>query len=536
VALTLVLGLLLCPFLNKALHIDDPLFVWAARHIHAQPANPYGFTVNWYGTPMPMSEVTKNPPLAAYYLALAASVAGWSEGALHVAFLLPAFAVAIGTFLLARRYCRRPLLGASAAVFTPVFFVSSLTIMSDMMMLAWWVFAVYCWQRGLDRRHHAWLACAAACIAAASLTKYFGMALIPLLFTYTVARERRAGWPLLYLLLPVGVLAGYQWATGQVYGRGLLLDAAAYATSTDTDRALTMPRLWANIAFAGGCLASVAFLAPRLWSRRAILIGLVGATLLLAVTFPLMSSSAALPADRAACWWLALQLDVWGATGLSLLALAVLDVRSQRNADALLLFLWIVGTFVFAGFVNWTTNGRSMLPMIVPAGILVARRLERRAAPTSPRRWPGPVVPLAAAAALAVAVLGADAAAAGAARAGAAAIGNQHPAAGHDVWFQGHWGFQYYMEQQGAKPLDVSNARLSSGDWVVAPTSNTNLYALPPSWAARRATIDVPSSRWLVTMDTPASAGFYDFAFGLLPFAIGPVPSERFTIYEVVPR
>ena len=28
------------------------------------------------------------------------------------------------------------------------------------------------------------------------------------------------------------------------------------------------------------------------------------------------------------------------------------------------------------------------------------------------------------------------------------------------VWFQGHWGFQYYMESLGAIPLDYGNPKL----------------------------------------------------------------------------
>src|SRR5581483_9370841 len=117
---------------NRAFHIDDPLFIWAARQIRHHPANPYGFSVNWYGTSMPMSEVTKNPPLASYYVALIGLLLGWSEPALHVGFLIPAVGVIIGMYLIADRLCERPMLATCAGVLTPVFFVSSMTVMSDM--------------------------------------------------------------------------------------------------------------------------------------------------------------------------------------------------------------------------------------------------------------------------------------------------------------------------------------------------------------------------------------------------------------------
>src|SRR5690348_379808 len=81
---------LLLPFAGKAVHIDDPLFIWSAKQIVAHPFDPYGFSVNWYGVTRAMHEVTKNPPGAAYYMALAGAAAGWSETALHLAFFLPA--------------------------------------------------------------------------------------------------------------------------------------------------------------------------------------------------------------------------------------------------------------------------------------------------------------------------------------------------------------------------------------------------------------------------------------------------------------
>src|SRR6202030_3348031 len=108
--LSVLLFVLLVAFLHRAFHIDDPLFIWAARHIQAHPGNPYGFAVNWYGASMPISDVAKNPPLASYYIALAAVALGWSEPALHLAFITTAVAVGIGTYLIAGRLCAHPLL------------------------------------------------------------------------------------------------------------------------------------------------------------------------------------------------------------------------------------------------------------------------------------------------------------------------------------------------------------------------------------------------------------------------------------------
>ena len=66
----------LAPFVGKAFNIDGPLFISAACQIQAHPADFYGFTVNWYGIDMPAFEVIKNPPVASYCLAMAASQFG----------------------------------------------------------------------------------------------------------------------------------------------------------------------------------------------------------------------------------------------------------------------------------------------------------------------------------------------------------------------------------------------------------------------------------------------------------------------------
>ena len=192
-ALALVTVAVLAPFLAKPFNMDDPLFIWVARQIHLHPANPYGFDVNWAQTVFPMWNATENPPLAGYYLALGAGVFGWSEIGLHLAFLLPALAVVLGTRRLAGHFCRHPSLAALAMLFTPVFMVSSLTVMCDVLMLAFWVWAAVLWVEGLERDEFGRLAVSGLLIAFAALTKYYGACLVPLLGAYGLLRKRRPG-------------------------------------------------------------------------------------------------------------------------------------------------------------------------------------------------------------------------------------------------------------------------------------------------------------------------------------------------------
>ena len=537
--LVFLIGILvLCsiPFLNKAYSIDDPLFLWSAKHIQDAPLDPYGFNVNWYRQEMPMSLVTKNPPLACYFIAATASLFGWNESAMHAIFLLPAIVVAIGTYLFAQRYCRHPLIASLAGILTPVFLISSLTIMCDVLMLAFWIFAVYFWILGLENKSPAFLVLAGLLITCAALTKYFGIMLIPFLFFYTLCRERRFGSPLLFFLLPVILLATYHWRTESLYGRGLLYDAAEYAMNRNSILSnFRASKILINFAFIGGCLASLLFFAINLWHRKVVLASVmiiaIGTYYLsqanILFSFPPLSTTT----DHVL---FSLQFCIWTLVGISSVVLAILDISYHRDADTLFLFLWMIGTFVFSGFINWTTNGRSILPMMIPTGILITRELERQITMNKPQKSYSGIIPLVLTAILTISVTWADYGFANTARSAAENICKKYNDDKKVVWFQGHWGYQYYMEQHGARSIDVSHVQFKRGDIIADPTTNTNIIPIPEKWVTVLDTLQLSSSQYVATMDYVSGAGFYADVFGPLPFVFGFVRPEKFIIYNFI--
>ena len=107
-ALSLATLTCLVPFGQKAFHIDDPLFLWTGKQILSHPLDFYGFNLNWRGTEVGMAEVLKNPPGVSYSIALSGRWLGWSELALHLAFLIPAIMAVIGIYFLGRFFCASP--------------------------------------------------------------------------------------------------------------------------------------------------------------------------------------------------------------------------------------------------------------------------------------------------------------------------------------------------------------------------------------------------------------------------------------------
>ena len=536
--LLLVVLAALAPFLAKPFNIDDPLFIWTARQIHAHPADPFGFNVEWACQEFPMWKITENPPLTCYYLAGAAGMLGWSEIALHFAFLLPALAAILGTFRLARHFCHQPMLAALAALFTPVFLVSSTTVMCDVTMLAFWVWAVVFWVEGMEQRNLWKLFAAGWLIALAEMTKYYGACLIPLLAAHSLMNKRPLGQWAQFMLIPLAALCLYQYATQTAYHYSLLYGAMDYASFSQNQFGfLKIHTGLTAMAFTGGCLAVAVILMPILW-RPATLATFAGSAVFIALITLVVNgmmwnkySTLQGPARVSA----QIQFVFWVTGGAGVLSLALADVWGWRDARSGLLGLWVGGTFLFAAFFNWTVNSRSLLPLAPAVGILIARRLDQNRLAGRSVEPRAAALGLAASAGLALLVARADFLLASAIRLNAEEVCRIYSSAGTSLWFQGHWGFQYYMQAQGALPLDAKHSRLKRGDHLAVPTNNTNLLPLDPRSAVLLEKIVVPETYPLTTFNEMVGAGFYASVWGPLPFAFGRVPPESVSVYRIQP-
>jgi hypothetical protein len=533
------------PFSGKAFHIDDPLFVWTSQQIAHHPLNPYGFHLVWYVTDMPMFAITKNPPVSSYYGALIGVVAGWSERAWHLGFLLPAFAVVLGTYRLAERFTASPLIAAAATLFAPGFLVSATGVMCDVMMLALWVWAVIFWLDGMDSAAPLYFAASSVLIAACALTKYFGASLILLLPVYSLLKQRRVGAWAWYLLIPVATLGGYQFWTKALYGRGLLWDAAAYARSPQhVDQASRLTSGLVGLSFLGGCALPILLFSPFLWNRRQLIFGSLAAAIAglaggMRWVLPLIH-------DPRQNWaWIGAQFAFYVAGGISVLGLVIADYRKRRDADSALLALWVLGTFLFAAFLNWTVNARSLLPLMPAAAILLARRLdedETRVASTrhssgmSIGIWPGmsPAklgVPLALSAAASLSIAWGDATLANSGRSVASLIHRQTQNQAASVLFEGHWGFQYYMQLFGARPVEYYKFAFQTGNALVIPENTTSTFPIAPQFVAAQQTLQIEPHAHAATM--ALGAGFYSSVWGPLPFSFGRIPSENYLVVRL---
>lgn len=528
VFLTIMTLAVLLPFAERAFHIDDPLFIWAAKHIQKWPLDPYGFQVNWYGTEQPMWRITKNPPLVSYYLAFVSMLTGWNEMGIHLAMSLFAVVAVLGIYTLSRKFCLRPLEATLASVLTPVFLVSSTTVMCDVAMLSFWIWAIVFWVDGMEKKKPVFLIIGSSLVAAAALTKYYGAALIPLLFAYSLMKERALGWWAIFLFIPVGVLAAYEWSTGLIYGHGLLREALIYPSITETYHGNKIETGAIGLAFTGGCLVTVLLYLFFLLDKKGMVLG--GGVFLLILFLAAGSKTIGgwhVPQQSGVRWLFLAQFSLFVSSGFGLLVLTVQDLWTRRDEKAFMLFLWVFGTFVFAAFINWTVNARSILPMVPAAGMLLMRRFDTHF--PSKKKW-NPALALVPALVMAVLVTWADFSAANTGKTAAHIIRGKYGSSMESVRFQGHWGFQYYMELSGARPVDYRKPAVGMEGIIVVPKETyTNILPNPKFFTLEHEVVLQPFL-WLTVMQRKLGAGFYSDLWGPCPFLFGTVPPERYDI------
>lgn len=545
----------LAPFLNKPFHIDDPLFIWTAQRMRVKPTDFFGFQLNWYGFEQRMFEVTKNPPGVSVYLAATSLFLGLGEVGVHLALLVPAVGLVIATYLVAERYTKRPLLAALAMVATPVWLVSATTAMCDITMVCFWMWAVYFWLQGLDTGRLGQFLAAGALISAAALTKYFAITLVPLLLLVALRRRRHPYECALALFMPIFALLLFDVYTLLKYDLGSVQDVLIYSSNVqdahDIDR---LTQLLLGLSFLGGTTVTFLLFLPRMsnWQGWLVMLGL--STILGALCIQ-NGEFVGLPINtkEGRDWGALIHTLIFLLAAFQAIGLLVIELGSRRDEGTFLLIPWIVGTWVFASFLNWTVNARTLLPLVPALAILLARAIDRAAelraqeaaklraqASDGAARPPGiglfDAVAVALALALSLAVAWGDYQYAVAQRALAAEARQMFTGVTGQKYYQGHWGFQYYLEQMGdvrATPLKTHSEFVSSRDRMVVPSNNTNIDLRARDLFIERDERSVPVPSWVITNADRLGAGFYLGRVGNpLPFRIVKAPDEQIRSYN----
>jgi hypothetical protein len=521
---------LLVPFLDKPLHLDDPMYVWTAKRIATSPADFYGMDVNWCYTKDLMARVNENPPLVSYWLAAVGSVLGWSERVLHAAMLLPAILAIACVFLLALALEAPPFLAGFALLAMPGFLVSSTTLMADVLAMALWTGAVVAWVQGLQAERAGWLAAGALLAGFCILTKFVGLALLPLLLAYTLVRSRRLDKRVLWLGVPLGMALAYRARMLQRYGVDPFAAIGSYALEKrEAAKASAAELPWLGLAYLGGAFLPALVLVGCFFRRRGLALCAafmlaVGAGLVLARTF----CGYELRTAEGPRFHLVLHLAAFITGGALVLALLVRHVLRVRSPEAILIALWVAGIFVFASFFNWSTNIRSLLPAAPAVAVVLASELRGK---TRARGQWRPLALLGMSILAGLLVAQGDLAYARSARDAALAVVQEHGSGRQRLWYEGSWGFQYYMDLAGARKINWDHLEVSAGDQMVLPSSNCCLVELPPEVV--RPVKEHAFPVHAVASTVTGGAGFYSHILGVVPYVFGFPPDEVYSVFEL---
>jgi hypothetical protein len=227
---------------------------------------------------------------------------------------------------------------------------------------------------------------------------------------------------------------------------------------------------------------------------------------------------------------LAIQMAIWMVGGLSVTALAATALRQWQDSGAWLLALWVGGIVAFAAFAYWMVNGRVILPLAPAAAILVARGLQEDRA----RLGIGIKCAVLAGAGLSLLAAQADFQQAYNTRSSVKAIADKFAGQDTRIWFQGHWGFQHYMQQAGGWAVDYYRKQFKEGDLMVMPAESSNNVTPRPDEAVPVGFISMPAMKGFAIMKLNVGAGFYSHFWGPLPFAFGMPADEKYVVYRVI--
>ena len=503
--------------LGKAVHVDDTAHLEIARHIVLDPLHPLSGSLFWSDTAEPI--FCTNQPHLFFYL-LAACLKCFGSGTLAPQLLVAAFtACAIVLFHgVARREAPRHATAVCALVFLGPAFLPAQNLMADVPLLTFALLALHAlYEDAADRGRGLWLAAIATGLAC--LTKYTGLALLPMLVVAAARGPRRR---LLALCVPLGMLLAWSVFNQLDYGAVHLFGRPTPPRSLG---ALAV-RAFEWTSSLGSLAPFAVLLAPWLWRARlgAVLLAL---TLVSGAALAAVSMSVGQPVARA------LTNAAFAEIGVLVLGWIALDPPFASSYDQLvrrrLLLAWVLGLAGFIVVLSPFIAARHVLLFLPPVLLLVAQR------PALLR--PAPLV---LACALSVLVGGALAIADRTwARTYATEAGRLRERFGRTsrIWTVGHWGWQWYAQEVGLTEYDVDRSTPRAGELFVIPRI-VHKQRIDPAMRRRLELVgtDVYAAdalTWMRPMSSESWGGVYESTLEMPSWSLSTAPLEHFDVYRV---
>lgn len=514
-SLMLLAGLFTLLNACKPLLIDDTAYYYFAEHITQDPLHPYDFDIFWYEAPQPANTVLA-PPVFLYWWALGMTLLG-DHPVLWKLWLFPfAWLFAWSLHALFQRFARGLELPLTWMTVLSPTFLPSLNLMLDVPALALSLTALTLFFSACDRR---WLpsAVVAGLIAGLAMeTKYTAFTAPVAMLTYGVIHRR----PVLGLIaagIAIYVFVGCEMLLAMQHGEShFLVNLNQTIPGNDVSfieklRNMIFQKLHLVLPSTSilGCLTPFVIILSLIglgvhWSKIMVT-GVVLAFGYWVITF--LDVAVTLNLDGTPHGTLSQEQLIYGCYGIllaltTLASIVYLGWQAPTCGFNWFLLLWLLLEIGASLAMTPFPAVRRVMGIVVVltllAGRLASQRLEIDTQPLEDEDQLSeepcdqrPEVRLLVLGAMLGSILlglvffGVDylgaAAQQHAAESARKAIArwsrdNNQPVG--TVWYVGHWGFQFYAERQGMRPVVPYESPLVEGDWLVVPEWNVHKQEL----------------------------------------------------------
>jgi hypothetical protein len=514
--LLLALG---CTLLNavKPLTIDDTAYHSYAVQVAEKPLDPYGFAMYWWERPYPANEVLA-PPVFFYWWSFALRFFGENVFLAKLTLLPLNALLAYALYALAARFARGlelPLV--TLTLFSPAF-LPSYNMMLDVPAVALSLAALAVFCRACDRQSFVLAALAGLVAGLGMETKYTAFLAPAAMLLYAVCLGRLRLWPAA-ALVAAQVFLTWEFLIALLYGESHFLLTLRSGGEHGLRWNLLLP-LMTNLGSVGwaGVLLALAGLGVRRWGLAAagiagllayVAVACLGGELRLnenllehvekpilvpfeQIVFGTLGAVGLLVGAAAVCClvrptttvprWVRRQV-AWSEGGPGSLWQAFSLPRPTRATVFLLLWL----SLEVVGYVALTPFPavRRILGVVVVSTLLVGRLAALKCRSDSARRtlWGVAAYGMV----LGLLVYSVDLVEArtekGAVEEAVRQIREQDPHG--TIWYVGHWGFQYYAERLGLRPINALD-----------PPRHSSIPIPPRTLLQRGDLLVIPKYRW----------------------------------------
>ncbi len=445
--------------LDKAYHIDDPVHLETAQWILRAPLHPMSGKINWENDPEPIF-LLNQPHLYFYLMAAWGKIWGFSEISMHLLQSLFSLACIILIHAIAKIIIPSRALFTTALLSLNPAFVVGQNMMVDVPLLSLWLAFFYVLVAPAIVSETYRFSLAGFIAGCACLTKYSSLSLIAVTIVYlTIGKQFKLLWT---VGIPIAILILWSYFNYLDYGAIHILNRPVQKFSFTR----IVEIFQAFLLCLGAILPCVFIYCHSLDDRYKSIARMVLASgLMLSIAIGVLGyfgtiDSSAISQTFA---WL---FFVNGSTIVLILAIIfVMNVGSiypKKLEKILLLYLWIsCGALFTIGFAPFMATRHPLL-IIVPICLLLSYFLEKCSFLYLD------IIILAVTAFLSLALGISDRVWASFYRDNAVAIRKELPTTAN-IYFTGHWGWQWYAKHNGMQQLAALHPQLKVGDYLVYP-------------------------------------------------------------------